>query len=199
MVKVVVDPAHPFADGVTVIVAVVGVAPLLTAVKLAISPRPAAARPIEVLSFVQLNCVPATVPVKRAAFVVLPLQSTWLATAATVGVGLTVMVNVLDVPVQPFADGVTVIVATTGVVPVFTAVKLAISPLPEAAKPIEVLSFVQLYNVPPTAPVNDTVAVEALLQITWLLITATVGIGFTVMVAVVEYSAGHTPLWIAAR
>lgn len=198
IVKVVAAPVHPFAEGVTVIVAVVGAAPVLTAVKLAISPRPAAAKPIEVLSLVQLNCVPTTVPVNSAALVVAPLHSTWLATAATVGVGFTVMVNVLDVPVHPAADGVTVIVEMIGDVPVLVAVKLAISPLPEAAKPIEVLSLVQLYRVPPTAPVKLTAAVAALLQITWLATAAMVGIGFTVMVAVVEYKAEHTPLWIAA-
>ena len=53
------------------------------------------------------------------------------------------MVNVTGVPSHPLAEGVTVIVATSAVVPVFNAVKLAISPLPEDANPIDVLSFVQ--------------------------------------------------------
>ena len=39
--------------------------------------------------------------------------------------------------------GVTVIVATTGAVPVLVAINEAILPLPEAARPILVTSFVQ--------------------------------------------------------
>ena len=38
----------------------------------------------------------------------------WFAGCATSGDGLIVMVNVLEGPVQPFKDGVTVIVAVTG-------------------------------------------------------------------------------------
>lgn len=58
------------------------------------------------------------------------------------------MVNVCAGPGQltpPLVNvGVTVIVAITGEVPVFTAVKAAIFPLPEAARPMEELLFVQL-------------------------------------------------------
>ena len=63
------------------------------------------------------------------------------------GVGSTVMVNSLDSPsheVSPFSNvGITVIVATTGVFPLFTTVKDGISPFPLAAKPMEVVLFVQ--------------------------------------------------------
>ena len=46
---------------------------------------------------------------------------------------------------NPFVKvGVTVIVAVTGAVPVFTPTKEAMSPVPLAASPIEVLSLVQL-------------------------------------------------------
>ena len=72
----------------------------LVAVKLGILPVPDAARPIPVLLFVQLNVVPATAPVKLTAVVAAPAHSVWLATAFTVGVGLTVIVNVIGVPVQ---------------------------------------------------------------------------------------------------
>ena len=54
MVKVMADPEHPFTAGVTVMVAVWGVAPELAAVKEEIFPDPAAARPIEVFELVQL-------------------------------------------------------------------------------------------------------------------------------------------------
>ena len=61
----------------------------------------------------------------------------------TVGVGLTVIVNVCGEPAQPFADGVTLIVAVTGALEVFVAVNAAMFPVPLAAKPIEVVLFVQ--------------------------------------------------------
>ena len=67
-------------------------------------------------------------------------------------IGFTVIVNVCGVPVQPTADGVTVIVAVTGALVKLIAVKAAIFPLPVAARPIEVLLFVQLKDVPLTAP-----------------------------------------------
>ena len=62
------------------------------------------------------------------------------------------MVNVCAAPGQPAADGVTVIVAVTGAVPVLIAANAGIFPLPDAAKPIDVLLFVQLKVLPPTAP-----------------------------------------------
>lgn len=55
MVKLTAAPAQaPGDDGVTVMVADIGAAVLLVAVKLGILPVPAAARPIAVLLFVQL-------------------------------------------------------------------------------------------------------------------------------------------------
>ena len=46
--------------------------------------------------------------------------------AVTVGLGFTVIVKVTGVPLHPFADGVTVIVEVTGLVPVFVAVNTGI-------------------------------------------------------------------------
>lgn len=80
-------------EGVTVTVAVTGVPPLFTAVKLPMLPVPLSARPMPGLVFVQLKTVPGTVPLKLTAAVELPLQTVWLPTAATVGVGFTVIVN----------------------------------------------------------------------------------------------------------
>ena len=54
------------------------------------------------------------------------------------------MVNVVGVPGQPFAMGVTVMVAVTALAPAFIAVKAAILPEPLAAKPILGVLFVQL-------------------------------------------------------
>lgn len=44
--------------------------------------------------------MPATVPAKVTAVVDPPAHTVWLATVFTVGVGLTVIVNVTGVPVQ---------------------------------------------------------------------------------------------------
>ena len=62
MVNVVGVPAHPFAVGVTVTVAVIGEVVALIAVNEGISPEPLVARPIAVLLLVQVNVVPPTGP-----------------------------------------------------------------------------------------------------------------------------------------
>ena len=74
MVKDCEAPVHPMAEGVTVIVAVTGDVPELTAAKDAILPEPLAASPMEVLLFVQLKVVLVTAPVKFIAAVETPLQ-----------------------------------------------------------------------------------------------------------------------------
>lgn len=88
--------------------------------------------------------MPLTAPLKFTAVVAAPLHSVWFDTVFTTGVGFTVIVSVLAVPVQPFADGVTVIVAVTGALVVFVAVNAGMLPAPLAARPIEVVLFVQL-------------------------------------------------------
>lgn len=60
----------------------------------------------------------------------------------TVGLGLTVMVNVVGGPLQGLLNGVTVIVAVIGFAVVLVAVKALIFPFPEAGKPMDGLSFV---------------------------------------------------------
>ena len=77
-----------------------------------------------------------------------PLQTSWLATLLTVGVGFTVMVKLMGVPVQVTPEsefeGVTVIVAVTGVVPLLIAVNGLIFPVPSAFRPMDGLELVQL-------------------------------------------------------
>lgn len=63
---------------------------------------------------------------------------------------MTVIVKEIGFPEQLLAVGVTVIVATTGVAPVFTVENEEIFPVPLAPKPIEVVELVQLYWVPDT-------------------------------------------------
>ena len=77
---------------------------------------------------------------------------------------MTVIVKLVVGPVQgtpPLVKvGVTVIVAVTGEVPLFTAVNAAILPVPLAARPIEGVLFTQLYVVvPPVLPVPKLIAV----------------------------------------
>jgi len=81
----------------------------------------------------------------------------------TVGVGFTIMVKLCGVPKQVTAlnvySGVTVMVAVTGVVPVFVAVKDGIVALvPLAPKPILVVLLIQLYPVAVPLKVTKVVA-----------------------------------------
>ena len=73
-----------------------------------------------------------------------PLHSVWLDTAATPGVGLTVIVKPAGAPMQLLADGVTVMVPVMADDVVLVAVKADIFPLPLDARPIEEALFVQL-------------------------------------------------------
>ncbi len=82
------------------------------------------------------------VPLKLIAATDAPLHAVTSKGRVTVGVGLTFMVNVLEAPLQPVAVGVTVMVASTDALPVFTAVKADISPVPLAPNPMEVVLFV---------------------------------------------------------
>ena len=71
-------------------------------------------------------------------------------------------------PGQPLPDtGVTVMFATTGTDPVLIAVNEDILPVPLAANPIDVLSFVQLKVVPNTRPPKVTDVVPLPFVTTW--------------------------------
>ena len=92
-----------------------GEVPVLTVAKTGILPTPVADNPMPGLLFVQLKTEPATPPLKDTGAVKVPLHKTWLETTFTVGVGFTLMVKFKSVPVQPLAEGVTVMVAVAGV------------------------------------------------------------------------------------
>lgn len=187
IVKVLATPTQPAAEfGVTVIVAVTAVGVLFTATKLGIFPVPEAAKPILGVLFVQLYVtVPVVGLLKVMAVVDCPAHSVWLATVLTTAVGFTVIVNVMAVPGQPAATGVTVMVAVTGALVVFVAVKLAIFPVPEAASPMLGVLFVQLNTVPATGLVKVTAVVAAPLHTVWLAGVFTLGVGRTVSVAII--------------
>lgn len=76
---------------------------------------------------VQAKVVPATAPLKLMAALDWLLHAALLAIVLTIGKGLTVIVNIFDIPTQPFTEGVTVIVAVIGIVPEFVPVKTGIS------------------------------------------------------------------------
>ncbi len=151
-------------------VAVTTALPLLTAVKGEILPVPEVGRPMDGVLLVQLNVVPGTVPVNVTIVVLEPSQTVWPVTAATVGVGLTVMVKVMVGPVQVTPAlvylGETLMVATTGAVPVLTALNGGMFPVPEADNPIEVVLLVQLNTVPVTAPLKLMLEVVVALHTT---------------------------------
>ena len=104
IVKVVLQPVQVMPPLVkllvTVIVAVCGVLPVLIAVNDGTVAVPLAARPMLVLLLVQLYTVHATGPVMVTAVVLVPLHTVWFAITFTDGVGFTVIVNVMAVPVQ---------------------------------------------------------------------------------------------------
>jgi hypothetical protein len=103
-----------------------------------------------------------------------------------VGVGLTVMVELELEPahVTPafVKEGITPIVAVSGVEPKLVAGKGAMFPDPELPKPIAVLELVQAYVVP--VPLMVIILVIVPLQKVEPDKAVTTGIGFTVMVKV---------------
>lgn len=101
IVKLCEGPGQPLAEGVTVMVAITGALVVFVAVNDGIFPLPLAAKPMEVLLFVQLNPVPLTAPVKFIALVIALLHKAWLAGCTTLGVGFTVMVKLCNVPGHP--------------------------------------------------------------------------------------------------
>ena len=73
-----------------------------------------------------------------------PLHNVWFAIVLTTGVGFTVIVKFLKEPVQPLADGVTVIVAVMGALALLVATKDAMLPVPLAARPMDAVLFVHV-------------------------------------------------------
>ena len=113
-----------------------------------ILPVPLAANPIDGALLVHWNESAAVGPVvglvKLITAVGDPLHNTCPVTGFTIGVGLTVIVNVIGVPGQPIATGVTVMVATSGPLVALVVTNGCISPLPDAARPMAGLLLVQL-------------------------------------------------------
>ncbi len=123
-------------------------------------------------------------PVNVMLATVVPVQTTWPNGINTVGVGFTVMVKVLACPWQlpptVMYCGVTVMLAMMGRPVALAALKAGILPVPDAARPMAVLSFVQVKPMPVAAVNAPMVAADPLQNVLlagWLM----VGIGFTTM------------------
>jgi hypothetical protein len=134
---------------------------------------PVVAAPLIPEGGVQVQAIvePVVVEVIVTAVVEVFEQMVWSGNEnCTNGAGFTVMVNCFAGPVHVSPAlvnlGVTVIVAITGLVPVLTAVKAKISPVPLPPSPIDVVLLFQLYDVP--VPVKLTSVVCPPLQTTWL-------------------------------
>jgi len=84
--------------------------------------------------------------------------------AVTVGPGSTVISKDCDGPVQPLREGVTVSVAVTVAELELVATNDPMLPVPFAARPIEVLLFVQLRMVPLMEPEKLREVVASLSQ-----------------------------------
>jgi hypothetical protein len=154
-----------------------------------ILPAPLAAIPVAVavLSLVQLNTVPATLPLNTIVTIGTAEQTVWLAGAATAfGVGLTVTVAVIAVPGQPLAVGVIVKVTVIAALVALVNVPF-ILPAPLLAMPVTPgLSRAQLNTVPATLPFSIIVVMFAAEQIVCDAGVATAfGVGFTNTVAVI--------------
>ena len=88
--------------------------------------------------------MPLTLPRKVTALVFCVLHTSWSDTSATVGVGFTLIVNVVAVPLQPLAVGVTENRPVIMLVPLFVPANAATLFDPFAAVPMLVLLLVQL-------------------------------------------------------
>lgn len=105
------------------------------------------------LSFAIHVKVDETEPVSGI-FTVPPEQIVAEELLVTVELGLTVIVNEMELPVQPFAEGVTDMVPLIGLPVELVEVKEGMSPEPEALRPMAGLVFVQLKVVPVAVPVK---------------------------------------------
>src|SRR5690349_20515984 len=105
-------------------------------------PVPEIPRPMAGLSFVQLKVVLFAGLPESVMLMGVPLQTSTSSGTFATGVGFTVMLNVIDEPVQGPLVGITVIVAFW--VAVTAALVKLMSPVPEAPSPMEGLLFVQM-------------------------------------------------------
>ena len=156
-----------------------------------IFPDPLAAMPVTLtlLSLVQLNTVPTTLPVSTIVVIAVLLQidcDDGVATAFGIGFTTTVAVMLGPVQVTPALVKLGVIVKVTVCATNVVLVSAAlILPVPLAARPVTftLLSLVQLYTVPATLPVKAMLAVDPEQIVCAGGVATAFGIGFTTTVA----------------
>jgi hypothetical protein len=95
----------------------------------------------------------------------------------TFGVGFTVIVKFCNIPRQPFAVGLTKIVAVTGATVLLVAAKEAMLPRPVPARPIDVVVLLHAYVVPVVVLLKLNALWVAPLQTAWFPGTITFGVG----------------------
>jgi len=168
-------------------VAEIGSLPVFVAVNKGILPVPAPVRPMSVLLFVHTKIAPEVGLVKLVPETLEPLQTVISDGTTTDGVGLTVIVYDEGVPMQLFTVGVTVIIPEIGAVPVLVALNDGTLPVPPAANPMAALVLDHVYVPPGGLLVNMAPVTSAPLHTVIFAGTVTVGVGFTVTVALLVH------------
>lgn len=134
---------------------------------------------------VQEMAAPAVVLVSVTGVLAVLEQIAWLPCEnCTDGAGFTMIWKDTVDPSQPSKDGVTLMVAVTGKVPLFIAVKEGIFPVPPAARPMDGVLFTHVYTLAGLLPVKVTASVASPLQTVCGGVASTYGNGFTVTVTV---------------
>ena len=139
--------------------------------------------PVAVLLLDQLN-VALGEGLPNVAVIGSPPHTAILATGLATGRGLMTTSNVAAAPTQLPKRGVTLIVAVTGVLPIFCAVNVTLLPFPLAARPTAVLLLDQVYCAP-VLPVNATETWSPTHFVTCA-IGLTTGVGLTVTVKILN-------------
>ena len=166
-----------------------------------IFPEPDAGMPVTVatLSLIQLNTVPATVPVSTMVVSDEPEHIVCDdGVAASLGIGFTSKLAVIGVPGQPLAVGVMVKVTVTGpVVKLVSVPDMLPAPLADIPVTVIVLFLVQLYVVTVTLPDNTIVVIGVPEHIVCEDGVATaLGVGLTSTVAVIDVPIQVTPAFV---
>ena len=143
---------HPLAEGFTVIESVTGVIPVFNPMEEGIKLPVESFNPMVLIELTHEKEVPGTFPEKKMIPPGWLLHTVSFGTGFTDGIGLTVRVNVFEIPVHPLAVGVTVILLLTGTEVLFMVVKAGIDPVPERLIPVLSFELIQLKTVPKTSP-----------------------------------------------
>lgn len=181
-------PAQLLMDGMMVYTAVPGVELELVRVWTIIESVPKLPPVTPFWNTVQEKLVPGTVLVK-AIEVLSPEQNVAdVGVAVATGVGFTVTVTVIGLPVQPFAVDATKYVTVPGTGPVVVSTSDMVAPVLELAPLTPLAVEVQVKTVPDTELVRaiDVVAPEHIVDTAGVAVADEPGSGFTVTVLVMD-------------